>query len=54
MMEHDVVDEVADGRLVQMLDAWCPTYPGCHLYYPSRQVTPTLRVLIDALRWGAE
>ena len=23
---------------------------GCHLYYPSRQVTPALRALVDALR----
>ena len=54
MMEHDVADEVADGRLIQVLDPWCPTYPGCHIYYPSRQVTPTLRALIDALRWNAD
>ena len=52
MMEHDIADEVADGRLVQVLDDWCPHYPGCHLYYPSRQVTPALRALIDALRWS--
>ncbi len=51
MMEHDVAAEIADGRLVQVLDDWCPSYPGCHLYYPSRQVTPALRALIDALRW---
>ena len=51
MMEHDVADEIADGRLVQALAAWCPVYPGCFLYYPSRQVTPALRALIDALRW---
>lgn len=54
MMEHDVADEVADGRLIQVLDSWCPTYPGCCLYYPSRHVTPTLRVLIDALRWDPQ
>lgn len=51
MMEHDVADEIADGRLVQALAAWCPVYPGCVLYFPSRQVTPALRALIDALRW---
>ena len=50
MMEHDVADEVADGRLIQVLDDWSPRYPGCRLYYPSRQVTPALRALIDALR----
>jgi DNA-binding transcriptional LysR family regulator len=51
MLEHDVADEIADGRLIQVLDAWCPPFPGCYLYYPSRQVTPALRVLVDRLRW---
>ena len=51
MMEDEVTDEIADGRLVQVLDEWCPSFPGCHLYYPNRQVTPALRALIDALRW---
>jgi DNA-binding transcriptional LysR family regulator len=51
MMEHDVRAEIADGRLVQVLAAWCPDYPGCYLYYPNRQVTPAMRALIDALRW---
>jgi DNA-binding transcriptional LysR family regulator len=51
MLEHDVADEIADGRLIQVLDPWCPTFPGCYLYYPSRQVTPALRALIDRLRW---
>jgi DNA-binding transcriptional LysR family regulator len=50
MMEHDVADEVADGRLVQVLADWCPSYPGCRLYYPDRRVTPALRALISALR----
>ncbi|WP_260599186.1 LysR family transcriptional regulator [Sphingomonas endolithica] len=51
MMEHDVRAEIANGRLVQVLAAWCPDYPGCYLYYPNRQVTPAMRALIDALRW---
>ena len=51
MMEHDVAAEIADGRLVQVLSDWCVPFPGCRLYYPSRQVPPALRALIDALRW---
>ncbi|WP_279482891.1 LysR family transcriptional regulator [Aureimonas sp. SK2] len=51
VMEHDVAAEIADGRLVQVLADWCPTYEGCRLYYPSRQVPLALRALIDALRW---
>jgi DNA-binding transcriptional LysR family regulator len=51
MLERDVAAEIADGRLIQVLDDWCPPFPGCALYYPSRQVSPALRVLIDTLRW---
>lgn len=51
MLETDVIDEIADGRLIQVLDDWCPPFPGCYLYYPNRQVTPALRALIDALRY---
>ena len=50
-MDHEVADDLAAGRLVQVLDAWCPTFPGYHLYHPSRRQTPpALRALIDALR----
>ncbi|WXA84389.1 LysR family transcriptional regulator [Pendulispora rubella] len=54
LMEHDVAEEIADGRLVQVLDEWSPRFPGCHLYYPNRQITPALRALIGALRWSAD
>jgi DNA-binding transcriptional LysR family regulator len=50
LMEHDVADEIASGALVQMLDDWCPPFPGFHLYHPSRrQSPPALRALIAAL-----
>ncbi|AHE52401.1 LysR family transcriptional regulator [Sphingomonas sanxanigenens] len=51
MWESDVAEEVADGRLIKVLDEYCPVGPGLFLYYPSRQVTPALRALADALRW---
>lgn len=50
MMEHDVADEIADGKLIQVLAPWCPLYPGCQLYYPDRRVTAVLRALIDVLQ----
>lgn len=53
MLEPDVAEEIADGRLIQVLDEWCPTFPGCYIYYPSRQVTPALRALIEALQDAA-
>jgi DNA-binding transcriptional LysR family regulator len=50
MLEEDVAADIAAGRLVQVLADWCTPFPGYHLYHPSRQATPTLRALIDALR----
>ncbi|MBR0556264.1 LysR family transcriptional regulator [Ciceribacter sp. L1K23] len=51
MMEEEVADDIAAGRLVQVLDAWCLPFPGLHLYHPSRrQSPPALRALIAALR----
>ncbi len=50
MMEHDVTDEIADGRLVQVLGEFCTPYAGCQLYYPDRRVSPALRALIGTLR----
>ncbi|WCM22659.1 LysR family transcriptional regulator [Paraburkholderia bryophila] len=43
---------VAEGRLKAVLKDWCPTFPGYHLYYPSRrQSSRALAVLIEALRY---
>lgn len=53
LMESDVAEDLAAGRLVQVLGQWCPSYPGCHLYHPSRrQSPPALRALIAWLRIG--
>jgi DNA-binding transcriptional LysR family regulator len=35
--DDDVQPYPADGRLVRVLSDWCPSYPGDHLYYPSRR-----------------
>lgn len=51
IMEQDVADEIASGELVQVLADWSPSFPGFHLYHPSRrQSPPALRALIAALR----
>lgn len=51
VMDHEVADDLAAGRLVQVLDAYCPTFPGYYLYHPSRRQTPpALRALIDWLK----
>ena len=49
--EDQVLPYLADGRLIRVLDDWSPTFPGYHLYYPSRrQASPAFRVIVDALR----
>ncbi|HSN29560.1 MAG TPA: LysR family transcriptional regulator [Kofleriaceae bacterium] len=49
--ESQVAGYVAAGQLETALTAWSPTFPGFHLYSPSRrQVTPALRAFIDVLR----
>lgn len=51
----DLVEpHVAAGRLECVLDDWCPTFPGHHLYYPSRrQSSRALALIVDALRHRA-
>lgn len=49
--EDTVQGYVESGELVQVLQAWCPPFPGYYLYYPSRkQHPPAFALLIDALR----
>jgi len=38
------------GRLVRVLDEFCPAWDGHHLYYPSRQSSRALTMVVDALR----
>jgi DNA-binding transcriptional LysR family regulator len=45
---------LAKGKLQQVLQAWCPSWPGYHLYYPSRrQSSAAFTLLVDALRYRA-
>ena len=54
MPEDQVLPHVREGRLVRVLEDWCPSFPGYHLYHPSRRhVSPALSVLIDVLRYRA-
>ncbi|CEP37410.1 MULTISPECIES: LysR family transcriptional regulator [unclassified Halomonas] len=42
---------LSDGRLVTVLNEWCPRIPGLFLYYPNnRLVPPSLRAFIDLLQ----
>ncbi|AVI83917.1 MULTISPECIES: LysR family transcriptional regulator [Pseudomonas syringae group] len=43
---------VEDGRLIRVLEDWSPTFPGYHLYYPSRrQSLPAFALVVNALRY---
>jgi len=50
--DHYMTEDVAAGRLVRVLEDWCPPFAGYHLYYPSRrQPTPAFALLIERLRY---
>lgn len=52
VMADQVVDQLQSGRLVRVLEGWCPPFPGYHLYYPSRrQPSAAFGVLLEALRY---
>ena len=52
MLEGHVQDEVARGRVIRVLEDWCPPFPGYHLYYPSRrQQSPAFALIVEALRY---
>lgn len=52
MPEEEVRPHIAEGRLVRVLADWCPSFPGYHLYYPSRRhASPAFALLVDALRY---
>lgn len=50
--EGMVQPDIAKRRLRRVLEDWCPSYSGYHLYYPSRrQTSPAFALLVDALRY---
>jgi DNA-binding transcriptional LysR family regulator len=52
--DDQVLPLIAEGRLVRVLEDWCPPFPGYHLYYPSRrQHSSGFAAVIDALRYRA-
>lgn len=51
--EDMVLGLIKSGDLVQVLQAWCPSFPGYYLYYPSRkQHPPAFALMIDVLRYS--
>lgn len=52
VLPHYVAREIAEGRLVTVLEDWAPPpVEGLHIFYPSRrQIRPALKVFVDFLR----
>ena len=51
-LPRDMVQGYLDqGRLVSLMEDWCPPLAPYHLYYASRrQPLPAFALLVDALR----
>jgi len=49
--ESEFAPHIEQGRLVRVLQNWCPPFPGYHLYYPSRrQHSAAFALVVEALR----
>lgn len=49
--EDEFAPHIEEGRLIRVLEDWCPPFPGYYLYYPSRrQPSPAFSLVLDALR----
>lgn len=52
VLEDQAKAHVADGHLLRVLEDWCPSFAGYHLYYPSRRMpSAAFALLVDALRY---
>ncbi|WP_427307430.1 LysR family transcriptional regulator [Cupriavidus sp. H39] len=51
--EDELMPHIEAGRLVRVLEDWCPKFNGYHLYYPSRrQPSPAFALVVQMLRGG--
>jgi DNA-binding transcriptional LysR family regulator len=49
--EDELMSHLEAGRLVRVLQDWCPKFSGYHLYFPSRrQPSPAFSLVVKALR----
>ncbi|GGY73297.1 LysR family transcriptional regulator [Pseudoduganella plicata] len=54
LTEDLAAPHVQAGRLVSVMEDWCPHFPGLHAYYPSRRHSSrALGIVIDAIRHKA-
>lgn len=53
LFDQRIAEELRQGRLVRVLEDWCPPFDGFYIYYPSRrQMRPALRAFVDFYRFG--
>jgi DNA-binding transcriptional LysR family regulator len=51
VMEDQAEPLIAKGQLELVLGDWCPTFPGYHLFYPSRRApSRAFTLLVEELR----
>ena len=49
--EEEFEPHLSEGRLMRVLEDWCPPFSGYYLYYPSRrQPSPAFSLVANALR----
>ena len=52
--EDEVLPHLEEGRLLRLLEDWCPPFPGYYLYYPNRrQPSPAFTLVLEALSQAA-
>lgn len=53
VLEDVVQEDIAAGRLVHVLEDWCPPFAGYYLHYQRRrEKSPAFSLLLDALRYS--
>lgn len=51
--EELVADDLEQGNLIRVLKMYSQRFAGFHLYYPHRNVSPALRMVIETLKLPA-
>ncbi|CDZ31891.1 Hypothetical transcriptional regulator YcjZ [Neorhizobium galegae bv. officinalis] len=52
VMEDYALQAISEGRLIRVLEDWCPPFTGYHLYYPSRyQPSAAFKLILETLRY---
>ncbi len=54
LLEDELAPHIESGKLVRVLEDWCPPFPGYYLFYPSRRhPSPAFSLVLEALRMQA-